>query len=463
MNAESPTSPRGPIAYVDDEKYIRDAVGQLLELHDYSVETFDSAEKVLPKLTPDWPGILVTDINMPGMDGLALTERAMNIDRGLPVILLTGHGDISMAVNAMRNGAYDFIEKPFDNDHLLEVVHRALEKRQLTLENRKLKAEVENFAAPGPRILGNTPAIRQMRELIHRVLDTPADILLFGETGTGKDLVARYLHDHSARRDSNFVAINCGALPESIIESELFGYEAGAFTGADKRRIGKFEYANGGTLFLDEIESMPLTLQVKLLRVLEERQVERLGSNRQIPLDIRVIAATKEDLLALSDAGKFRRDLYYRLNLVTIPIPPLRERKEDIPLLFQHFALVASARHHRELIPLQAERIARLQNQDWPGNVRELRNLAERYVLLGADVMSGDTHVGDSQEDLDGRQPLQERVELFERSLIEEALQHHRGSIKQCMVSLGLPRKTLYDKMKKYGLERRDFVPDAGE
>ncbi|WP_308375594.1 sigma-54 dependent transcriptional regulator [Microbulbifer sp. RZ01] len=463
MNTEPTTSPGGPIAYVDDEKYIRDAVRQLLELHDYTVETFDSAEKVLPKLTPEWPGILISDINMPGMDGLALTEHTLKIDRGLPVILLTGHGDISMAVNAIRNGAYDFIEKPFDNEHLLEVVHRALEKRQLTLENRKLKAEVENFAAPGPRILGNTPAIRQMRELIHRVLDTPADILLFGETGTGKDLVARYLHDHSARRDKNFVAINCGALPESIIESELFGYEAGAFTGADKRRIGKFEYANGGTLFLDEIESMPLTLQVKLLRVLEERQVERLGSNQQISLDIRVIAATKEDLLALSDSGKFRRDLYYRLNLVTIPIPPLRERREDIPLLFQHFAVVASARHHRELIPLNAESMARLKSQEWPGNVRELRNLAERYVLLGASALNSAPPFSDPQEDLHGRQTLQERVEQFERTLIEEALQRHQGSIKDSMVSLGLPRKTLYDKMKKYGLDRRDFISNTGE
>ena len=463
----SETAPlqQGPVFYVDDEKFIRDAVEQLLELQGHTVTTFASAEDALPKLTPDWPGVLITDINMPGMDGLTFAKKALSLDKDLPVILLTGHGDISMAVNAIQQGAYDFIEKPFDNDHLLEVVRRGLEKRQLTLENRKLREEVENFSAPGPRILGNTANVRQMRQLINQILDTPADILLFGETGTGKDLVARYLHDHSHRRDANFVAINCGALPENIIESELFGFEQGAFTGADKRRIGKFEHANGGTLFLDEIESMPLTLQVKLLRVLEERHVERLGGNRQVPLDIRVIAATKADLLELSDKGEFRRDLYYRLNLVTIPIPPLRERREDTPLLFHHFALVASARYQRELIPLGQEQLAHLQNHNWPGNVRELRNLAERYVLLG-EAAFGITASASStvpDEDLHVRQTLQERVELFERGLLEEALRTCEGSIKDAMVHLGLPRKTLYDKMKKYGLERQHFVSPKDE
>lgn len=453
---------QGPVYYVDDEKFIRDAVEQLLELHDYNVKTFASAEEVLPKLSADWPGVLITDINMPGMDGLTLSSKVLSLDKDLPVILLTGHGDISMAVSAIRQGAYDFIEKPFDNDHLLDVVRRGLEKRQLTLENRKLREEVENFSAPGPRILGNAPNVQHMRQLINQILDTPADIMLFGETGTGKDLVARYLHDHSHRREANFVAINCGALPENIIESELFGFEKGAFTGADKQRIGKFEHANGGTLFLDEIESMPLTLQVKILRVLEDRQVERLGGNQQVPLDIRVIAATKADLLELSDKGEFRRDLYYRLNLVTIPIPALRERLEDIPLLFHHFALVASARYHRELIPLSQEQLSQLQNHHWPGNVRELRNLAERYILLGEaafDFTSANANaVTNSAEDLHGRQTLQERVELFERGLLEEALRISGGSIKDAMVYLGLPRKTLYDKMKKHGLERQDFV-----
>ncbi|MGK0441700.1 MAG: two-component system C4-dicarboxylate transport response regulator DctD [Pseudohongiellaceae bacterium] len=448
----------GPVFFVDDEQHIRGAVRQLLELHDYQVETFTSAAEVVNKCDSQWPGVLITDINMPGMDGLALTEAVLKKDKDLPVILLSGHGDISMAVNAIRRGAYDFIEKPFDGDHLLEVIRRALEKRQLTIENRSLRAEVESFSSPGPRVLGNSPAVQRTRSLVNHIIDMPADILLYGETGTGKDLIARYLHDHSSRKDKKFVAINCGALPENIIESELFGYESGAFTGADKRRIGKFEYANGGTLFLDEVESMPMLLQVKLLRVLEERVVERLGGNELIPIDIRVVAATKVDLLEMSEKSEFRRDLYYRLNLVTIPIPPLRDRMEDIPLLFQHFALLASERYERELIPLSQERMARLYDQQWPGNVRELRNFAERYVLLGDNAFEVGGVNAHQDEDLHRRLSLIERVEAFESSLIEDALVKTGGSIKDTMVSLGTPRKTLYDKMKKYNIERRDCM-----
>ena len=287
-------------------------------------------------------------------------------------------------------------------------------------------------------------------------MDAPADVMIDGETGTGKELVARYLHDHSIRKDKNFVALNCGAIPEHIIESELFGAESGAYTGADKRRIGKFEYANGGTIFLDEIESTPMSLQVKLLRVLEERKVVRLGSNTSINLDIRIIAATKVDLLALCDQGIFRHDLYYRLNLVTIEIPPLRNRIEDIPLLFLHFSRVASARYHRELIPLTQEHKARLINNQWPGNVRELRNLAERYVLLGSDAAFNQQGATEKEK---STMSLPERVEFFERSLIEEALTNNNGSIKGTMNELMLARKTLYDKMKKYDLVRETFLP----
>ncbi len=307
---------------VDDEKHLRITVAQTLSLAGHNPKSFDNAEHALHQLFPDWDGVVISDIRMPGMDGLAFMREALKIDRDIPVILISGHGDISMAVNAIREGAYDFLEKPFSNELLLDVVKRAQEKRRLTLENRQLRQDLEVNSIPGPRIIGKTRNMQQLLRMVSQIATLQADVLLFGETGAGKDQIARFLHEHSSRQGKNFVAINCGAVPESIIESELFGHESGAFTGAQKRRIGKFEHANGGTLFLDEIESMPLSLQVKLLRVLQERCIERLGSNELIPLDIRVIAATKVDLKQAAEAGNFREDLYYRLNVVTLEIPP---------------------------------------------------------------------------------------------------------------------------------------------
>lgn len=444
----------GSVFIVDDEKHIRSAIEQLLELENYDVRGFSSAKDLLANIDANCPDVIISDINMPVMDGHQLMANVFKKDRELPIILLTGFGDISMAVNAIKNGAYDFIEKPFNNEHLIDRVKRAIDKRALTLENRALKKQLVAHASPGPRILGNSAVIVKMRNILDSIMDAPADIMLNGETGTGKELVARYLHDHSIRKDHNFVALNCGAIPENIIESELFGAESGAFTGADKRRIGKFEYANGGTIFLDEIESTPMSLQVKLLRVLEDRQVVRLGSNHSIPLDIRVIAATKIDLLALCDQGEFRHDLYFRLNLVDVNIPPLRERKEDIPLLFLHFARIASTRYSRELIPLSQQNRAILLSNDWLGNVRELRNLAERYVLLGEDA-AFETHQ-DNSTTLHSNMVLSERVGFFEKTLIQDALHTTNGCIKDTMEMLSLPRKTLYDKMKKYGLQRKE-------
>ncbi|GGC09346.1 C4-dicarboxylate ABC transporter [Marinobacterium zhoushanense] len=446
-----------PVLLVDDEKHIRLAAGQTLELEGYEVETLERAEGVLERIDENWPGVIVTDINLPGIDGLELMKQVRGVDPELPVILITGHGDISMAVTAIRDGAYDFIEKPFASEFLLDTVRRALDKRRLTLENRRLRQELESQNAPGPRLVGNNPRMVALRRLCNTVAETPADVLLLAETGSGKDLVARYIHERSPRRLKNFVAINCGAVPENLIESELFGHEAGAFTDAKNKRIGKFEHAHGGTLFLDEIESMPMSLQIKLLRVLEERMIERLGSNKLIPLDIRVIAAAKVDLKRLAEAGEFREDLYYRLNVVRIDIPPLRERRDDIPLLFQHFTLVAAALYGREVVELSAERMHSLLLHDWPGNVRELRNLAERYVLLGESCTF----------DFDNRPiigsgggnglTLPEQVERFERMLIHTELSNHGGSIKDTLEALGLPRKTLYDKMRKYGLDKSDY------
>ncbi len=447
-------SQQAEVFFIDDEQDLRLANEQTLQLAGLSVELFEKAEDALPLLDKNWTGVVVCDIRLPGMDGLSLLNQTQLMDKDLPVILITGHGDISMAVDAMQKGAYDFIEKPFSAERLLDTVRRALEKRRLTLENRKLKSELQVQDVLGPRIIGKTPVIQALRDTINQLADTRADILLLGETGTGKELVARSLHEQSSRRDKNFVAVNCGAIPENLIESELFGHQKGAFTGAETERIGKFEYAEGGTVFLDEIESMPLPAQVRLLRVLQERALERLGSNESIQLDIRIIAASKVDLRQASDAGTFREDLYYRLNVVTLELPPLRERREDIPRLFQHFLLVASARYGKEAPAMPPQISQKLMAFNWPGNVRELRNTAERYVLLGDGC---GLKLDDSSQAPFSAMTLPEHVEAFERALIEQALSESGGIIKNTMELLGLARKTLYDKMQKYGLDKTAY------
>ena len=447
-------SDKTPVIFIDDDQHIRIANSQTLDLAGFEVTGLDGAERGLPLLSWDWPGVVVCDIRMPGMDGLTFLQKVRDIDPDLPVILITGHGDISMAVQSIRDGAYDFIEKPFAAERLVETVKRAVDKRTLTLENRRLRQELETQNAPGPRIIGNTLAMHRLRAMIAQIADTDADILIRGETGTGKELVARSLHEHSRRHNKNFVAVNCGSVPHSLIESELFGHEAGAFTGATSRRIGRIEHADGGTLFLDEIESMPASAQVHLLRVLQERSLERLGSNKVISLDLRVVAATKVDLKGAAD---FREDLYYRLNVVNIEIPPLRERLEDIPLLFEHFLLIADTRYQRETPPLGTDNIRLLMTHSWPGNVRELRNIAERYVLLGESLgydlqkLIHDSHDGQSAI------TLPQQVECFEKSIIEQELLQQKGNLKKTMEALGLPRKTLYDKMQKYGLDKSNY------
>ncbi|PUB81494.1 MAG: DNA-binding response regulator [gamma proteobacterium symbiont of Ctena orbiculata] len=441
------------VFFIDDEIDLRLANEQTLELAGFQVRVFEKAEDALKLIDNQTGGIVVSDIRLPGLDGLALLQRLQQMDTTLPVILITGHGDISMAVDAMQKGAYDFIEKPFSSERLVDTVRRALEKRRLVLENRTLKTELNAQNSLGPRIIGKTSAMKALKNTINQLADTAADILLMGETGTGKELVARSLHEHSQRRDKNFVAVNCGAIPENLIESELFGHEKGAFTGAENLRIGKFEYANHGSVFLDEVESMPLPAQVRLLRVLQERSLERIGSNESIELDIRIVAATKVDLKAAAERGEFREDLYYRLNVVTLELPPLRERREDIPLLFQHFLLVAAARYGK-VAPAMPDNISqKLMSFNWPGNVRELRNAAERFVLLGDEC-------GLQLDEKSVTSPcvpltLPEHVEVFERAMIEQALSESGGVIKKTMELLGLPRKTLYDKMQKYGLDKR--------
>ncbi len=443
------------VVFIDDDKFIRKSTVQTLQMEGFEVESFADAGSALAGIDAARTGVIVSDIMMPGISGLELMQRIQEIDPDIPIILITGQGDIATAVRAMRDGAYDFLEKPFAPDNLVEVVRKALERRRLILENHNLKMELALQNSPGQRIIGKSAAIQQLRNQIARLADTRTDILLWGETGTGKDLVARNLHETSERRDAPFVAINCGAIPESIIESELFGHAAGAFTGASRARVGKFEHADGGTVFLDEIESMPLDLQVKLLRVLQDRVVEPLGSNRQVPIDVRIVAATKTDLKRAAEEGRFREDLYYRLNVITLTLPALRDRVEDIPLSFHHFASIAAARHQYDLPVLDSERLQQLVMNPWPGNLRELKNAAERFVLLGAgheiEQVSEPTPGA-------GKSPsLNQRVEWFEKNLIEKALAECGGSINATTEALDTPRKTLYDKMRKHQIDKNQY------
>jgi two-component system, NtrC family, C4-dicarboxylate transport response regulator DctD len=438
------------VLFIEDDAVVRKGAKQSLELAGLSVCACATAEEALPHLTPEFAGIVLSDIKLPGIDGLKLLEIAIAQDPHLPVILVTGHGDVSMAVGAMRQGAYDFIEKPFTADLLVEVCRRALDKRRLVLENMNLRRQLEQRAGIEARIVGRSAAMAKVRQLVLNLAPKAADIIILGETGTGKELVARCLHDFSERREHPFVAINCGALPESIFESELFGHEEGAFTGAQRQRIGKIEYANGGTLFLDEIESMPLALQVKLLRVLQERKVERLGSNKLISVNFRVIAAAKDDLGELAEQGKFRADLYYRLNVASLSLPPLRNRREDIPLLFEFFVLQAALRYGQPAALISSALLASLMAARWAGNVRELHNTAERFVLGLLDETL-------SPSGLRREASLAEQVDDFERAIIEDALRRHGGNIVAAADSLRLPKKTLYDKLKRFEISTEQF------
>ncbi len=446
------------VLLIDDDPEVLDSSRQTLELEGFAVQAVTDPAAALARLGSSWPGVVVTDVRMPGMDGFALLELVRAADAEVPVVLVTGHGDIAMAMRAVREGAYDFIEKPAEPDHLVEVVRRALDHRGLILENRRLRAQLAEGGAEG-RIIGRSPAVERLRATVANLADAEVDVLLFGETGTGKELVARSLHEGGRRRDGNFVALNCGAMPDSIIESELFGHEPGAFTGAQGRRIGKLEHAAGGTLFLDEIESMPMHLQVKLLRVLQERVIERIGANRTIPLDLRVVAATKVDLLRLAAEGKFREDLYYRLNVVTVPLPPLRERREDVPLLFRHFLDAAVARSRRTVPPLDPAMLARLGAHGWPGNVRELRNVAER-VALGLGDGLAQVGLPAAMTGMAEIEPLADQLDRVEKQLIEDALARCGGRVGETAERLGITRKTLYLKMRHHGLNRDDFAEE---
>ena len=437
------------VIVVDDEASIRSAVEQWLSLSGFEVQLFSRADECLASLPTHFPGVILSDVRMPGMDGLQLLAELQRRDADLPVIMLTGHGDVPMAVDAMRNGAYDFLEKPFSPEALMGSLHRALEKRRLVLENRRLHEQADLKTRLEATLLGMTQGMQRLRRQVLELAALPVNVLIRGETGSGKEQVARCLHDFGPRAARPFVALNCAAIPEQLFETELFGHESGAFTGAQGKRVGKLEYANGGTVFLDEIESMPLAQQAKLLRVIQERKLERLGANQSIAVDLRIVAATKPDLLEEARAGRFREDLAYRLNLAELHLAPLRERREDIPLLFEHFARRAAQNLGRTAPPVSVAQLGQLLGHDWPGNVRELANAAERHALGLAEPQAVQVEPGQS---------LAAQTEAFEANCLRSALRRHRGEIKAVMEELQLPRRTLNEKMQRHGLVREDFI-----
>lgn len=445
------------VAFIDDDEVLRAANVQALVLAGLSVAPFASAEEALDELDQSFPGVVVSDVRMPRMDGLSLFRHLKRIDADLPVILVTGHGDIAMAVEAMREGAYDFLAKPYPMDRLLGAVRHALEKRRLILENRELKRHAEAARADLP-LLGVAPAMERLRQTLRQLADADVDVLVEGETGSGKEVVAHALHRWSRRAGRPLVAVNCGALPETMIESELFGHEAGAFTGAAKKRLGRIEHASGGTLFLDEIEAMSPALQVKMLRVLEAREVTPLGTNEVRRVNLRVVAASKLDLLDLVRRGTFREDLYYRLHVAAVRIPPLRERREDVPLLFSHFLAEATRRFGREPPPLTRAVRRHLESHDWPGNVRELAHYAER-VALGLAGHEEETDLGTALSTPPAA-TLPERVDAFEAGEIRAALSATQGDVQAAVRALGIPRKTFYDKLRRHGIDQAAYRPE---
>ncbi|MBP1857242.1 sigma-54-dependent transcriptional regulator [Rhizobium herbae] len=441
------------VLLVDDEEEMRRSTAQALGLFGLEVDTFSSAEDVLELIGYSFPGVVVSDIRMPGMDGMTLLQRIREVDAEIPVILVTGHGDVQLAVKAMREGVYDFLEKPFTAQHLAAIARRALDRRSLVLENRRLRAVAGKRDDIEARLPGRTQAMVDLRYRLRAIGATDADTLIIGETGVGKEVVARALHDISARADRPLIAINCAALPENLIESELFGHEAGAFPGALRPRYGKFEHGRGGTILLDEIGSLPYDLQAKFLRVLQERVITRLGSNEIVPLDVRFVATSKVDLEAEVAAGRFRADLLYRLNVATLHVPSLAQRKADIPLLFLQLVREAAARYVRNDIDVPPGLITEIAERSWPGNVRELRNAADRLVL-GLDPKPDEAQAPAE------RQRLSDKVAAYERGIIASALAAHGGSLRPVYELLGISRKTLYEKMQKYGLDKKIQILD---
>ncbi len=449
------------ILVVDDEASIRQSLEGILQDEGFRTVFAENGEKALEKIREENPELVLLDIWMPGIDGIETLRRARELWPDLLVVMMSGHGTIETAVRALKLGAYDFIEKPLALEKVLLSIQHALKMNQLLEENRSLKARI----AKDYEMIGSSPLIRQLKQQIGIAAPTNGWVLITGENGTGKELVARGIHNLSHRRDKPFVEVNCAAIPEDLIESELFGHEKGSFTGATAQRRGKFDQANEGTLFLDEIGDMSLKTQAKVLRILQERKFERVGGNRTIEVDVRVIAATNKNLEEEIAQGNFREDLFYRLNVLPFHVPPLRERRDDIPALANHFLEYFSRQESREIKALSPEALADLKNYTWPGNVRELKNLIERLVIMTPGSVISQENLPPNlttrqSGDLSGQRVLgsaasnlKEAREEFERDFILQKLEENDWNISRTAEIIDLERSNLHRKIKSYGIE----------
>ena len=445
------------ILLVDDDVMVGKSIAQWLSLTGFVPTVATSASEALARLAQQDIDLVLTDVRMPGQDGLSLLKTIRELRPAIPVILLTGHGDVPMAVEALKAGAFDFQMKPHDPDRLASALRNASALRRLSRRVEHLEAERAGGTNLESILIGHSPAMVTLRERIRAIAPLPVDVLIHGETGTGKEIVARALHNESPRRTKLFVAINCAAIPAELVESELFGHEAGAYTGARQGRVGKFEFAQGGTLFLDEVESMPLAAQAKVLRALQERSIERVGSNRTIKVDLRVVGAAKGDLRQAGRDGTLRADLFFRLAGVELSIPPLRDRPGDAELLFQWFATARAREVGRTPPALRLEEIHAIAIYEWPGNVRELKAAAERFAL-GLGLSLGAPAAGSTTSPAGSAHRLPELVDNFERTLIVAALRRAHGGIAEALAELGVPRRTLNEKLRKYGIRRSEFT-----
>jgi DNA-binding NtrC family response regulator len=451
---------------VDDDRSTRESLRNLLRSAGLNVQTFTSAQEFLTSQRPEVLSCLVLDVQLPGLSGLDLQQELAKVNTPIPIIFITGHGDIPMTVRAMKAGAVEFLTKPFRDEDLLNAVAQALHRDRQVAPGTHTPAAEQPYAADALRsdsrfseIVGHSAALRRVLQQVEIVAPTDATVLIYGETGTGKELLARAIHQLSARRSHAFVTLNCAAIPTGLLESELFGHEKGAFTGAMAQRLGRFELANGGTLFLDEIGDLPLELQPKLLRVLQEHAFERLGSSRTVHANVRLVAATHRDLLAMVHQQQFREDLYYRLNVFPITVPPLRERRDDIPLLVQHFAHTYAHTMHKRIEPVPAEAMEALVHYDWPGNVRELQNVIERAVILSANGVLRPVvpEVSPVVRRAATVSPQSQTLDDVMRASILDALRATNGVLggpHGAAVRLGLKRTTLAARMEKLGIDR---------
>jgi two-component system NtrC family response regulator len=453
------TSPRRTVLLADDDDSLRRVQEYQLSKAGFEVTTCNDGDSALEAFREHLHDLVVTDIRMPGLDGLELLARLRAISPESPVIVITGHGSVETAVEAMKQGAYDFLTKPFPADTLRLTLERAVRMAQLQRENRELRRAVQRTFA-FENLVGSSVSMRRMYELLELVAPSPSTVLICGETGTGKELVARAVHYNSPRREASFVTVNCGALPESLVEAELFGHRKGAFTGADTNRRGKFESADGGTLFLDEVGEIPVGLQSKILRAIQTGEIDRIGEDRATRVDVRIVAATNRDLEQMVSDGSFRQDLYYRLAVVQITVPPLRERREDIPLLAEHFLSKFGDRAGRQRLRFPPEAFQLFNRYAWPGNVRELENVVERMVVLSRDDTLALDAVPEPIAGTTARTPgtftlPAEGVNLdeLERDFIRQALERTEGNRTHAAELLGVTRSTLLYRMQKFEIE----------